>query len=197
MQGMANENKPSMSRWWKPQGQVAALLLAMLFSASASALDAVGLVVGKGLNDQLIQSKNIASTDIVGVDLRWQTDWASTFDWAHVDALYITLQLAQWQGRHLGESEQMNLVALSALWRWQHPDNWFADAGVGATRLSKEVYEEVTLAGRNQFALDFAVGKQIAEHWELSLRYRHYSNGYTARPNPGLDGAVLLLSRRF
>ncbi len=197
MQGMANGTQRPLWRLQKRHGRLVAVLLATVLSNAASALDAVGLVLGKGLNDQLIQSKNIASTEIVGLDLRWQTDWQQTFAWANVDELHINLQLAHWQGRHLGESEQMNLLALSALWRWQHADNWFADAGVGVTRLSKDVYEEVTLAGRNQFALDFAVGKQLAERWELSLRYRHYSNGYTARPNPGLDGAVLLLSHRF
>ena len=162
-----------------------------------SALDAAGLVLGKGLNDALIQSDNIASTEIAGVDLRWRTEAADWFDWAEVDELHINLQLAHWRGDHLGEREHLNTVALAALWRWQHENDWFFDASVGAARHSERRYEEVELAGRNQFSLDFAVGRQFAEHWEWSVRYRHYSNGYTARPNPGLDGMVLALSRRF
>ncbi|HEX4910028.1 MAG TPA: acyloxyacyl hydrolase [Permianibacter sp.] len=163
----------------------------------ASALDAAGLVLGKGLNDALIQSDNIASTEIAGVDLRWRTEAADWFDWAEVDELHINLQLAHWRGDHLGEREHLNTIALAALWRWQHENDWFFDASVGAARHSERRYEEVELAGRNQFSLDFAVGRQFAEHWEWSVRYRHYSNGYTARPNPGLDGMVLALSRRF
>ena len=169
----------------------------VLCSSQASALDAAGLVLGKGLNDALIQSDNIASTEIAGVDLRWRTEAADWFDWAEVDELHINLQLAHWRGDHLGEREHLNTVALAALWRWQHENDWFFDASVGAARHSERRYEEVELAGRNQFSLDFAVGRQFAEHWEWSVRYRHYSNGYTARPNPGLDGMVLALSRRF
>lgn len=175
-----------------------ALLGSVLLGPSlALALDAAGLVLGKGLNDALIQSDNIASTEIAGVDLRWRTDAADWFDWAEVDELHVNLQLAHWRGDHLGECEHLNTIALAALWRWQHEADWFFDASVGAARHSERRYEEVELAGRNQFSLDFAVGRQFAERWEWSLRYRHYSNGYTARPNPGLDGMVLLLSRRF
>lgn len=174
-----------------------ALGLLMMLALPAQALDGAGLVLGKGMDDTLIQSGSIASTDIVGIDLRWRIAGEDWFDWAQVDELHVNVQLAHWQGRHLGEQEQMDLLAVAALWRWRYPAHWFADASVGATRHSERIYEEVELAGRNQFALDFAVGKQLSERWELSLRYRHYSNGYTARPNPGLDGAVLLLSHRF
>ena len=172
-------------------------LLAAIVTTDSQAQDAVGLIVGKGMSDILIQHDNISSTEIVGVDLRWQIAGADWFAWANVDELHVNLQLAHWQGSHLGESEQMNIVALAALWRWRHEDNWFADASVGAARHSERVYEEVELAGRNQFSLDFAVGKQLTPDWELSVRYRHYSNGYTARPNPGLDGAVLSLNYVF
>ena len=175
-----------------------ALLAGLVLCPSlASALDAAGLVLGKGLNNALIQSDNIASTEIAGVDLRWRTEAADWFDWAEVDELHINLQLAHWRGDHLGEREHLNTIALAALWRWQHEKDWFFDASVGAARHSERRYEEVELAGRNQFSLDFAVGRHFADHWEWSVRYRHYSNGYTARPNPGLDGMVLLLSRQF
>lgn len=171
-----------------------AMVALSLLASEVAALDAAGLVFGKGLNDDLIQSGDIASTEIAGVDLRWHTDWADYFSWAEVDQTYVNVQFAHWSGAHLGRREDMDVAALTALWRWHHDDGWFADAGVGVSRLTDRVYEEVELASRNQFALDFAVGKQLAKNWELSLRYRHYSNGYTKSPNPGLDGAVLLLS---
>lgn len=166
-------------------------------STASNADEAVGLALGKGLNDVLIQSGDIASTEIIGLDWRHHVDAAAWFDWADVDAVYLNLQLAHWRGDHLSRSERMNVLALTALWRWWLPQQWFADAGVGVARHSERLYESVELAGRNQFALDFAIGQTLGPDWEWSLRYRHYSNGYTADPNPGLDGAVLLLSYRF
>jgi len=168
-----------------------------LLATDLFAMDAAGVVLGKGMNDVLIQSGSIASTEIGGVDLRWPTEWADTFAWFEVDQVFVNVQLAHWRGSHGGAGDELNVMALTALWRWQQENDWFADAGVGVTRLSQDTYEDVELSGRNQFALDFAVGKRLNERWELSLRYRHYSNGYTANPNPGLDGAVLLASYLF
>lgn len=183
---------------YRKTGAAVWLLTAMLSGAAARAEeDAVGLALGKGLNDVLIQSGNIASTEIIGMDWRHAVAAAEWFDWADVDVVYLNLQLAHWRGEHQGGSERMNLLALAALWRWWLPEQWFAEASVGVARHSERIYESVELAGRNQFALDFAVGQSLDAAWEWSLRYRHYSNGYTADPNPGLDGAVLLLTRQF
>lgn len=180
-----------------PGGLCWLLCLAWLLVTPAEALDSVGLVFGKGLNDKLIQSGNIASTEIVGLDLQWRTDWQDHFAWANVDSTRVNLQVAHWRGEHLGAPHELDLIAVSALWRWQHAEHWFGEAGVGVSRLSERVYEEVEMAGRNQFALDFAIGRELSEQWQMSLRYRHYSNGYTQRPNPGLDGVVLVLNRQF
>ncbi len=156
----------------------------------------IGLVAGKGMDDMLLQSGDIGSTDVLGADLRWQTDWQTAFDFAAVDAVYLNGQWARWEGEHEGAPDTLDVIALTVNWRWQ-PQRWFADAGVGFAHLSDTQHEEVNLSGANLFALDFAAGYGFENGLELSLRYRHYSNGYTDTPNPGLDVAVLLLSFGF
>ncbi len=190
-----------------PQFLLGSLLLLTAFGATVPAYAsdiprtdsssfATGVVIGKGMDDMLLQSGDIGSTDVLGVDLRWQTDWQSTFDFAAVDAVYLNGQWARWEGEHKGEPDSLDVLAVTVNWRWQDA-RWFADAGVGLAHLSDSRHEEVHLSGTEQFALDFAAGYAFGNSAELSLRYRHYSNGYTESPNPGLDVVVLLLSLKI
>ena len=152
---------------------------------------------GKGLNKVLIQQHGIANAEAASVGVHLPVDWVAAFEWGGVDKTYIKLQYSHLWGDYHDQTPQLSISETALEFRWLADDYplWFAEIGVGLSHLSDRRYESIEMHGPNNFSLDFALGKRldVAPNWELSLRYRHYSNGYTHRPNPGLDyGAVVL-----
>jgi hypothetical protein len=159
------------------------------------------LGLGKGLNKALIQQYGIANAEVASVGVHIPIAWATAFDWAAVDQTYFKLQHAHLWGEGAEHREQLSVSEAGLVFRWQAngASEWFYETGIGLSHLSDRRYQAIETHGQNNFALDFALGHCLpwASQWELSLRYRHYSNGYTHRPNPGLDYAALVLAHRF
>lgn len=157
--------------------------------------------MGKGLNKALIQQHGIANAEVASIGASMPLAWAQAFSWADVDHTFFTVHYAHLWGEYAQHHEQLSISAAALIFRWDQTSSvmGFVEAGVGVSHLSEAVFEGIETYGQNNFALDFALGDTLpwSANWEWSVRYRHYSNGYTHRPNPGLDYAVLLLAYRF
>lgn len=83
--------------------------------------------------------------------------------------------------------------------RWQAGERWHLDLGLGLAHLSDASHETVRMAKGDNFSVVVGLGLCLDDdrRWALAARYNHYSNGYTAHPNPGLDYASLNLSRQY
>ncbi|GAB2900134.1 acyloxyacyl hydrolase [Microbulbifer echini] len=95
---------------------------------------------------------------------------------------------------HLGETQQQNIIEIKPVLRWypqNEPLGSFAEAGVGASYLSQREFGDIQLSTKVNFALHFALGYRFTSGHTLSLRYSHFSNGYTNVPNPGFDFASI------
>ena len=174
--------------------------LALLFSvmaSSANAFDSLALTIGNGLDDTLIQSGDISTAHIIGVDGFIEAEFPKAIRFLKVDQNFINVHAASAQSRKNAEAyDQLELAAVSALWRWRG-ETAFADAGIGLAYLSEQRFEEVKMGSKANFVLDFALGVKWSANLDISLRYRHYSNGYTESPNPGLDFLVLQTAFHF
>lgn len=177
--------------------RIALALLLTLIANSAKAFDSLALTVGNGMNDTLIQSGDISTAHIIGVDGFFEAEFPKAIRFLNVDQNYINVHAASAQSRKDAEAyDQLELAAVSALWRWRG-ETAFADAGIGLAYLSEQRFEEVKMGSKANFVLDFALGVQWSPNLDISLRYRHYSNGYTESPNPGLDFLVLQTAFHF
>lgn len=175
----------------------ALMALFSLGASAANAFDALALTVGNGLDDTLIQSGDISTAHVIGADGFIAAEFPKAFRFLNVDQNLINVHIANAQSRKDSTAfDQLNLAAVSALWRWRG-NTAFADAGIGLAYLSESRFEEVKMGSKTNFALDFAVGVQWTPTLDISLRYRHYSNGYTQSPNPGLDFLVLQTAFHF
>lgn len=170
----------------------AALLCAFLAHSPAQAEQELIVSAGKGLNDALIQRHSIASAEMVGINYS-----------RRVAEYIIGDNNWQWWGQgsysrlreqHLGQTQHQNILELKPVLRWYpqaEPQGFFAEAGVGAAYLSNRSFGAIDLTTKWNFALHFAGGYRLLGGDVLSLRYSHFSNGYTNRPNPGFDFASI------
>ncbi len=163
--------------------------------------EALSLSLAKGLDEKLIQSGSIASAGGAGLSLHWAADTHRWFSLFGVDDSRIELHASRLHGEHRGRRDRLEVLALSSVWRWSldAQGHLWGEAGVGLARLSDERFEVVRMAGTDVFALQGGLHWTLDEAgaWALALRYRHYSNGYTRSPNPGVDYADLALTWRF
>ena len=158
---------------------------------------AIGATFGTGLDDTLIQSGDISAADSVGADLYFEYDFAEALKILNVSKTLFNVHFAQARASAALANNEIDVMGVSALWRWQSRSGVFFDAGVGLAYLSEDTFLKVKMGSQENFVLDFALGYQFSSHWDMSLRYRHYSNGYTQSPNPGLDFAVAQVNYWF
>ncbi len=165
------------------------ILSITFFAQSIFAEQELIVGIGKGMDDTLIQSRSISSAD------QWEVSWAYNLDkpfsneygyWQWwVQAGYIHLD-----GVHEGLRQQLNIVQLKPILRLfpgGESSQFFFEAGLGAAKLSKKKFEQITVKTKGNFSVHFAAGWRWTEDLRLSLRYSHFSNGYTHTPNPGID----------
>lgn len=175
------------------------IVLATVLAAGSAQGAEVYAGIGKGLNQVLIQSGSIASSEAaelgLAVDLPWRFSLSDTGDLG----LKMELAAACLRGDHRGQSDRLEIYALRPVLHWQPGGRGFLEVGLGVAHLSSDHYEEIRMAKKDNFSVMVGGGYQLdqAGHWQAALRYNHYSNGYTATPNPGLDYAIASLSYRF
>lgn len=176
------------------------IFLSLIIFCSSLTISAgtLSLSIGKGMEDTLIQSGNISSTDVRG----FMYQDVLSEDLLLLDYnfdLFLEIATYQLKGRHLGLNEEMNIHHIKPKLRWSTGHNMHLDIGLGYARLSKTHWEEIDFTGHDFFALSFAAGWRFGERgqYSMDLVYNHYSNGYTRSPNPGLDFVTLNLGYVF
>lgn len=144
---------------------------------------------GKGLGSALIQQKSIASASMLGANYSYQFyDYPSRYRiqwWAQASYSYM-------QNDYRGRDQTQHIWELKPVMRWYpgpEATHWFGEVGVGAAYLTERSFGPIELSTNLNFSLHFAGGYTLQNGQTLSLRYSHFSNGYTNTPNPGFDFA--------
>ncbi|AWF82038.1 acyloxyacyl hydrolase [Microbulbifer sp. A4B17] len=164
------------------------LLLAPLTYAESEFIASAG----KGLGNELMQFRSISAAEMAG------------FSYSHLlSSFSIGNNSLQWWGQgsysrmrteHQSENQQQNIFEIKPILRWyprSELQGGFAEAGAGASYLSQKNFGDIELSTKLNFALHFAFGYRFSRGHVLSLRYSHFSNARTNRPNPGFDFASL------
>ncbi|WGL16765.1 acyloxyacyl hydrolase [Microbulbifer bruguierae] len=146
---------------------------------------------GKGLDNTLIQQKSIASAEMLGVNWSYQFyDYPGKHRlqwWAQVSYSYM------WED-HKGDEQTQQIWELKPVLRWyprHEAQGLFGELGIGAAYLTERSFGAIDLSTNLNFSLHFGAGYTLLNGSTISLRYSHFSNGYTNTPNPGFDFASL------
>ena len=150
------------------------------------------LSAGKGMGNELIQRDSISSADMLGINYAHQlAEFPLTSGiwqwWAQGSYSYLQMD-------YQGETQEQNIIELKPVLRWYpgvSAQGLFAEAGVGAAYLTQKNFGDIELTTKPNFALHFVGGYRLHTGSTISLRYSHFSNAYTNRPNPGFDFASL------
>ncbi len=152
---------------------------------------------GKGLGDALIQQKSIAGSEMVGANWSYQFyDYPSHHHlqwWAQVSYSYM------WHD-YRGQDQKQHIWELKPVLRWypqREAQGLFGEVGVGAAYLTERSFGAIDLSTNLNFSLHFAAGYTLDSGNTFSIRYSHFSNGYTNTPNPGFDFASLNWHTKF
>ncbi|WP_226664814.1 acyloxyacyl hydrolase [Microbulbifer aggregans] len=183
---------------YPPALLLAALLLALLLSlgiaepAHAEKGDQEWIIsAGKGLGNALIQQKSIAGAGMVGANWSYQFyDYPANHRiqwWAQGSYSYMQMTYG-------GREQKQQIWELKPVMRWYpgtEARGWFGELGIGAAYLTERSFGVIDLSTNLNFSLHFASGYTLQNGQTVSLRYSHFSNGYTNTPNPGFDFASL------
>ncbi|MCQ3829627.1 acyloxyacyl hydrolase [Microbulbifer elongatus] len=152
---------------------------------------------GKGLGSALIQQKSIAGSDMLGVNWSYQFyDYPGNHHfqwWAQVSYSHMWID-------YQGEDQKQQIWELKPVVRWypqREAQGLFGEFGIGAAYLTERSFGAIDLSTNLNFSLHFAGGYTLDNGHTVSLRYSHFSNGYTNSPNPGFDFASLNWHAKF
>ena len=149
------------------------------------------LSYGSGMNDMLIQYKDISGATHQSVGVFWETDFSFDSEFWGYSELEFEAYISQIE---LEQTRQ--LVALRPILNFwgekKQSRQWYWQFGVGLSYFDGKQLTPVTLSTRAQFATVFGIGIPFdnGQH-RLTLRYNHYSNGYLKKPNQGIDTVSL------
>jgi lipid A 3-O-deacylase len=73
------------------------------------------------------------------------------------------------------------------MFRWWATDNFFVEAGVGATLFSRTTFANKNISTAFQFGDHIGAGFLLNKNNRIGVRISHFSNASIKRPNPGLD----------
>jgi len=168
---------------------LSAIFLALiLHPACANAIDGLWLSAGRGMNDALIQNKNISGARQQAAGIFWRSDYRFENSLLEDGELEFEAYAAQIKDR-----QSMKLIALRPVVSfWQNTaggSEWYWQFGVGLSYFNSTRLSPIRFSSKAQFATLFGVGMPLGTNrsQRLTLRYNHYSNGYLRQPNPGLD----------
>ena len=188
------------------------VVLTLSISGTLSAKNGVYVTGGSGMDDTLIQSGDISGASVRGFGFRQDIhsqlrlglfDGGLFGEGLFREGLwFIDYEWHQLSSRFEGRSEQMTIWAvkptLQFFFQPEKKSGLFYEAALGAAYLDEKTFEEVKKAEHVNFVMQFALGWQSQNSpWHVALRYNHYSNGYLAQPNPGIDFASLVLNYTF
>ncbi len=164
---------------------VLALALLLCFAPPALSLDGASLEAGRGEEN----------TDLWRLGLQWKWDkrWWDAGGW-HLGA-YWDLQLGQWSnGRDYWD------LSVTPVFRYERSSGAvrpYVEGAIGFHFLSDlRITSRKLFSTRFQFGDHLGAGLRFGRH-DVSVRIQHLSNGGIARPNPGINFAVLRYQLHF
>ncbi|MBI3283500.1 MAG: acyloxyacyl hydrolase [Burkholderiales bacterium] len=167
---------------------------AILFlQGSAYAVDSASLEFATGNKTKMLRG---------GAQWNWDKQWFAS-NGSHLGG-YWDATLAYWHGSAYqgirDNSQNLVDVGLTPVFRLRNDSRkgLYAEAGIGLHMLS-EIYDN---NGRRfstnfQFGDHIGAGYVLANGWDFSFKYQHYSNGGIRHPNPGINYAVLKATYMF
>ena len=158
---------------------------------SAQASDQFSLIGGVGMNDALIQSKDIRSTTVLGLAFQKDLNKQWRLPILGNGHFYLSGEYYHLEGSDEGIDYELNIIAFKPLarfyWDEDKQGSWFYEAAFGLSYFDEKNYEGIRLSTDLQFSMHGGIGWHISDNSELIMRYNHFSNGYTRSPNHGLD----------
>lgn len=171
----------------------------LLSSCTVFAEEEISFGYGMGMDSTLIQSQSISNANQweVAFSHNLKRPFENSFGhwqwWLQGGFIHLT-------GHQNNIREHLNIIEIKPVLRLfpgQGKHGFFLEGGLGLATLSRKQFETVTIQTRGNFAIHFATGWKWDSPLRLSLRYSHFSNGYTHTPNPGLDTLSLNLHWAF
>lgn len=167
-------------------------------STSSFAIDGVMLSYGEGMNDILIQYKDISGAKQKSVGVFWDSD----FEFNHGLLGYSELEFEAYISEIQGEQTMQLIAVRPVLSFWgsaKKERSWYWQFGVGLSYFDSKRQDPIEFSSKGQFATILGLGYTLDEQAKhrLTLRYNHYSNGYIKTPNQGLDTFSLDWHLRF
>jgi lipid A 3-O-deacylase len=137
------------------------------------------------------------------VGLAWPWSWRSTLGNAEVTA-QTEAYASAWSAPGIGGGRQslaqLGLVPVFRFRLEQGRSDWFLEAGIGVTWMSKRLHtpdKQMSTTGNFHDLLGLGRSFGADRSRELGLRYVHFSNAGIKRPNPGLNVLQLRYGWKF
>lgn len=173
------------------------VLLALLISAPAGAIDGFALEYGEEQDGDPVELARVA------MQWQWDDQWLARGNW-YLGG-YWDLTLAHWDNDHPERaSSGIWDIGLTPVFRWQQKARSelspYVEAGIGAHLLS-----ETSVAPDQKFSTNFQFGSHLGigirfgkDHaFDLGARIRHLSNANIKKPNDGINFYEVRLSYWF
>lgn len=105
------------------------------------------------------------------------------------------LGVSYWWAKNSSDNVwQVNAIPM---FRWWAIDNFYLEAGIGATLFSKIHFTNKNIGTNYQFGDHIGIGYLFAQNHRFGVRYSHFSNAGIKKPNPGLDLVQLTYTYQF
>jgi lipid A 3-O-deacylase len=160
----------------------AGLLLALLSSGPAAAVDGVAFEAGEGEGVKRIRA---------AVQWDWKRQWFRGANW-HVGG-YWDLSIGQWHDDDVapGQREDITDVGFTPVFRIQ-PNGLrgpYVEAGIGAHLLTHTSIGDKRMSTKFQFGDHIGVGYRFGDKgaFDVGYRFQHHSNAGIKKPNPGIN----------
>lgn len=176
----------------------AALLLSALSINSQAADMRYAIDYSKGIEN----TRNEGGAKGLEISAAWHPNIA--FNQHGRFSFYVDSQLGVFESEAKADKGERAIIAsLSPMLRLElfaiEGRRIFAEAGIGASYLSEEVFAGQLYSTHFQFRDRLAISVELdpAGQHQLSLKRTHYSNADIDEPNPGFDTWSLSYSRSF
>ncbi len=175
----------------------AAVLLVVLASGSAGAVDAISIQGGPGAG---LSHRGGTGMAEVALQWDWKRRWFEGKSW-HVGGFW-NVGVGYWRRDALpGQNEDLAEIGVTPVFRLQQNDleGPYVEAGIGAHLLSKTSLGNRDFGTSFQFGSHLGVGYRFGARnaFDLSYSYQHLSNAAIKLPNDGIEFHQVRLQYHF
>ena len=178
--------------------RLVSFLITLFFTPTSFAVDGIMLSYGQGMNDVLIQYKDISGATHKSAGVFWNTNYSFNHDFLGYSELEVEAYFSE-----IKKEQTIDIIAVRPIlnfWGTSAKDrSWYWQFGVGLSYFDSKRLDPVELSTNGQFATIFGLGMPLDDTHKhrLTLRYNHYSNAYIKTPNQGIDTLSLDWHYRF